>query len=352
VAGRFFEDFRLGESLRHPTPRTLHGGDLALYIGLTGDPRPLGSSTDFAQSLGYEREVAHDLLVFHVVFGKSVVDVSQNAVANLGYADVRFVRPVYPGDTLRAESEVIGLREVSSGKAGVVYVRTRGMTSRGDEVLRFTRWVLVEKRGQAAGPAAAATVPELPAEVPAEALEVPRMLNLDRWDDVMWATGGTALWDDYQVGQRIVHPGGMTIDEADHTTATRLYQNNARVHFDARRMAGSRFGRRLVYGGHVMSVAHALAHRGLENVLCMLAWNGGVHANPTVAGDTIYAWTEIVERAELPDPSVGALRMRLVAVKNVDPAEEEVARMAGATHDPRVVLDLDWWGLIPRRRSS
>lgn len=350
MTGRFFEDFRLGESLRHPTPRTLHGGDLALYIGLTGDARPLASSTDFAQSLGYQREVAHDLLVFHVVFGKSVGDVSQNAIANLGYADVRFLGPVYPGDTLRAESEVIGLREASSGKAGVVYVRTRGLTSRGDEVLRFTRWVLVEKRGGGGtGAPAPASVPTLPAEVPVDALAVPGVLNLERWDDVMWATGGTALWDDYQVGQRIAHPGGMTIDEADHTTATRLYQNSARVHFDARRMAGSRFGRRLVYGGHVMSVAHALAHRGLENVLCMAAWNSGVHANPTVAGDTIYAWTEILARAELADPRVGALRMRLVAVKNVDPAEEEVARMAGDAHDPRVVLDLDWWGLIPRR---
>lgn len=351
MTGRFFEDFRLGESLRHPTPRTLHGGDLALYIGLTGDARPLGSSTDFAQSLGYQREVAHDLLVFHVVFGKSVGDVSQNAIANLGYADVRFLAPVYPGDTLRAESEVIGLREASSGKAGVVYVRTRGLTSRGDEVLRFVRWVLVEKRG-GGGAAAAAHVPQLPAEVPADELEAPRGLNLDRWDDVMWATGGARLWDDYQVGDRVAHPGGMTIDEADHTTATRLYQNSARVHFDARRMAGSRFGRRLVYGGHVMSVAHALAHRGLENVLCMAAWNGGTHANPIVAGDTIYAWTEILARAEVPGhPRLGALRMRLVAVKDVDPAEEEVPRMAGASYDPRVVLDLDWWGLIPRRMS-
>jgi 2-methylfumaryl-CoA hydratase len=351
--GRFFEDFQPGERLRHPTPRTIHGGDLGLYIALTGDRRPLSSSTDLAQSLGFAREVAQDLLTFHIVFGKSVGQVSANAVANLGYADVRFGRAVYPGDTLRATSEVLGVRQASSGAAGVVYVTTRGLNQRDQEVLRFTRWVLVEKRDRAA-PAPPETVPELPPSVPADELTAPRELNLDRFADIMWATGGESLWEDYHVGQRVAHPGGMTIDESDHTTATRLYQNTARVHFDARRMQSSQFGRRLVYGGHVMSVAHALAYTGLENVLRMAAWNGGTHANPTVAGDTIYAWSEVLDRAEVPgQPRLGALRLRLVAVKNVDPATEPVTRMVagenGQAYDPRVVLDLDWWGLIPRR---
>ena len=352
--GRFFEDFRLGEVLRHPTPRTLHGGDLALYIGLTGDARPLASSTEFAQSLGFEREVAHDLLVFHVVFGKTVGQVSANAVANLGYADVRFLRPVYPGDTLRAVSEVIGLREASNRKAGVVWVTTRGYNGRHEEVLRFSRWVLVEKRDPEA-PVGETRVPELPAEVPAAELALPPRLILDRWEDVKWATGGERLWEDYQVGERIEHPGGMTLEESEHAIATRLYQNGARVHFDGRRMAGSRFGKRLVYGGHVVSVAYALAHRGLENVMWMAAWNAGTHVHPTAAGDTLYAWTEVIDKAELPSTSrLGALRLRLVCVKNEDPFESpfplqlELAN-GGKGYDPRVVLDLDWWGLVPRR---
>ena len=77
-------------------------------------------------------------------------DISHNATANLGYADVRFLRPVYPGDTLVAESEIIGLREVSSGDAGVVYVRTRGTNQKGQEVLSFVRWVMVPKRDKTA----------------------------------------------------------------------------------------------------------------------------------------------------------------------------------------------------------
>src|SRR5262245_66060686 len=97
--------------LPHAVPRTVHGGDLAMYIALTGDRRPLSSSTEFARSLGFARECAQDLLGFHIVFGKTVADVSLNAVANLGYSRVLFRRPVYPGDTLTAETEGIGLRE-------------------------------------------------------------------------------------------------------------------------------------------------------------------------------------------------------------------------------------------------
>jgi 2-methylfumaryl-CoA hydratase len=342
--GNFFEDFSLGMRILHPVPRTVHAADTSLYIALTGERRPLSSSAEFARALGFSRELCPDLLTFHLVFGKTVAEVSLNAVANLGYADVRFLRPARPGDTLRAESEVIGLRETSSGKAGVVYVRTRGIDQEDREVLRYVRWVLVEKRDRSPGDGPA-EVPELPESVAVSELAVPDELDLSGFGEVVWATGGGALWEDYEVGERIDHQGGMTIDEVDHTAATRLYQNTARVHFDQHKMQTSRFGRRLVYGGHVISVAHALAVNGLENVLFMVAWNRGDHANPTGAGDTIYAWSEVLERAELPGRTdLGALRLRLCAVKNADPASEDLA-----ADDPRLVLDLDWWGLIPRR---
>ncbi len=353
TTGNFFEDFALGMTLRHPTPRTVHGGDLSLYIGLTGDRRALHSSTEFAKSLGFNREVVHDLLAFHIVFGKSVGQVSLNAVANLGYSNVRFCSPVYPGDTLRSESEVIGLRETSSGKAGVVYVTTRGFNQRDKEVLSFHRWVLVNKRDPSVK-SGVSEVPDLPSEVTVDQLPIPTEMNLERFADLRWATGGEALWDDYEVGERIHHVDGMTIDEVDHATATRMYQNTAKVHFNLHKMQSSRFGKRLIYGGHIISLAHSLAINGLENLLTMAAWNSGAHANPTFAGDTIYAYTDVLAREAIPGRTdVGALRMRLVAVKNADPSAEEVPLMIDSdkgkrVYDPRVVLDLDYWGLIPR----
>src|SRR5271154_2056381 len=129
--GNYFEDFRLGAKIRHATPRTLTEGDRSLYIGLTGTRAVLGTAETNAQQLGYERRPLEDLLVFNVAFGKTVPDISLNAVANLGYSDVRFIADVYPGDTLAVESEIIGLKENSNRKSGVVYVRSTANNQHG-----------------------------------------------------------------------------------------------------------------------------------------------------------------------------------------------------------------------------
>src|SRR5438270_201145 len=159
--GNFFEDFRVGQVIRHATPRTLTAGDVALYNGLFGGRFAVQSSDAFAKAIGYPRAPIDDLLVFHVVFGKSVPDVSLNAVANLGYANCCFRKPVYPGDTLSAQSEVIGLKENSSRKTGIVYVRTTGYNQDSVPVLEYARWVMVRKRNEAA-PAPGDHVPRLP----------------------------------------------------------------------------------------------------------------------------------------------------------------------------------------------
>src|ERR1700704_3474334 len=162
--GNFFEDFRLGQVIQHATPRTVTAGDVALYTALYGPRFAVQSSDEFARALGYPRAPVDDLLVFHIVFGKTVPDISLNAVANLGYADCRFLRPAYPGDTLSATSEVIGLRENSNRKTGVVTVRSKGFRQDGaqapEQVLDYVRWVMVRKRDEAA-PAPPAHVPSL-----------------------------------------------------------------------------------------------------------------------------------------------------------------------------------------------
>ncbi len=142
----FFEDFSIGQRFAHATPRTLTAGDASLYIALTGARQPLPCSLPLARAMGYPAAPLDDLLVFHVAFGKTVPDISYNAVANLGYADLRFLAPVYAGDTLSCESEVIGLRANSNGKSGIVYVRSRALNQEGHEVLSWARWVMVARR--------------------------------------------------------------------------------------------------------------------------------------------------------------------------------------------------------------
>ena len=125
--GNFFEDFRVGQRLVHATPRTVTAGDVALYTALYGPRFAVQSSDAFAAALGYPRAPVDDLLVFHIVFGKTVPDVSLNAIANLGNAECRFRQPVFTGDTLSAESEVIGLKQNSNGDVRFDYQRVEEM---------------------------------------------------------------------------------------------------------------------------------------------------------------------------------------------------------------------------------
>jgi 2-methylfumaryl-CoA hydratase len=348
--GNFFEDFRLGEKIRHATPRTITDGDCSLYIALTGSRHILHCARPVAHALGFRDRTVDDLLAFHIAFGKTVPDISLNAVANLGYADVRFCAPCYPGDTLRAESEIIGLKQNASGKSGIVWVRSSAFNQNGERVLSWARWVMVHKRN-AEAPAPKTVIPDLPQVVPVERLNIPAFLNAARFEPE--TTGSTDLWDDYAVGERIDHPAGMTVDESDHTLATRLYQNTARVHFDALAMKDSQFGRRLMYGGHVISVCRALAYDGLENAISIAAINAGSHVNPAFAGDTLYAYTQVLEKWALPGrDDLGALRLRLTGAKNRRASEISASTGADGKHDPHVVLDLDYTVLMPRRGKT
>lgn len=348
-AGNFFEDFRVGQEIRHATPRTIGEGDAALYLALTGSRFLQHCSGPFARANGLPRAPVEDLLAFHVVFGKTVPDVSLNAVANLGYADGRFLAPVYPGDTLSAVSEVIGLKETSNRQTGVVYVRTRGFRDEGNTpVLDYCRWVLVRKRDPDA-PAPDPVVPDLPKVVSPDRLIVPAGLRVTRIDPA--ETGSASFWEDYETGERIDHVDGMGVTESEHRLATRLYQNTARVHFNDHVERQGRLGACIVYGGVVISLARALSFNGLGNALGLLAVNAGTHANPCVAGSTVYAWSEVLDRAELPGrDDVGALRLRLVATRD-RPCHDFPLKDAAGKYLPEVLLDLDYWALLPRRAA-
>ena len=343
--GNFFEDFSLGQQIRHATPRTVTLGDVALYNGLFGARFAVQSSDAFAQKIGYPRSPLDDLLVFHVVFGKTVPDISLNAVANLGYADCRFLKPVYPGAALNAVSEVIGLKENSNKKTGIVYVRSRGFDETGEVVLDYVRWVMVRKRDDAAS-APEEKVPELPKSVEAAQLGTgcPH-INPAAYDIVL--AGSTHRFGNYKVGEKIDHVDGMTVEEAEHQIATRLYQNTARIHFNQFADSKGRFGRRLIYGGHALSLARALTFNGFGNAFHVAAINGGRHVAPLFAGCTIFAWSEVLATTELPGrEDVGALRLRTIATKDRPCADYPLK--SGDDYDPAIILDLDYWVLLPK----
>ena len=337
-AGRFFEDYTVGEVIKHAVPRTVKMGERALYHMLYPARHALYSSDQFAQNCGLPFSPLDDMIAFHVVFGKTVPDVSLNAVANLGYAEGRWVTPVWPGDTLRSQSEVIGLKQNSNGKTGVVYVRTTGLNQHDEVVLEYVRWVMVRK-GNVDAPAPKTVVPELSKAIDPANLVIPKGLDFTNYDFTL--SGETHRWGDYEVGEKINHIDGVTIEEAEHMMATRLWQNTAKVHFDT---SARPDGTRLIYGGHVISMARALSFNGLANAQMVVGLNGGAHANPCLAGDTIRAWSEVLDKAETSAPGVGAIRLRLVATKGGAPF---ALRGEDGKYLPEVLLDLDYWALIP-----
>ena len=216
-------------------------------------------------------------------------------------------------------------------------MRTRGLNQRDEVVIEYVRWVMVRKSDLDA-PAPETVVPELKKALSAEDLVVPQGLEFSNYD---FAQAGEAhRWGDYQIGETIDHVDGVTIEEAEHMLATRLWQNTAKVHFDLT----FRPGGRLIYGGHVISMARALSFNGLANAQMIVGLNGGAHANPCFAGDTIKAWSEVLDKAETDTPGVGAIRLRLVATKGGAPF---ALRGEDGKYQPDVLLDLDYWALMP-----
>ncbi|QBX56362.1 MaoC family dehydratase [Nocardioides seonyuensis] len=342
--GNFFEDFSVGQVIDHATPRTVTEGDRALYGALYPTRFALPSSAAFAASCGLDGAPVEELIGFHIAFGKTVPDISLNAVANLGYAECRFHRPVATGDTLSTSSEVIGLKENSNGRTGVVWVRSTATNQRGETAIDWVRWVMVHKR-DAASPAPETVVPELAPHVAPDDLVVPSGLDFTSYD--VAAAGEPHLFGDYEVGERIDHVDGVTLTDPEHMMATRLWQNTAKVHFNTEARPD---GNRLIYGGHVISMARALSFNGLANAQLVAAINAGSHVAPAFAGDTVYAWSEVLDKAEVDAPGVGALRLRLVATKGRDESmtlRGEDPKTGRPAYAAGVLLDLDYWAFIP-----
>ncbi|MBE8221025.1 MAG: MaoC family dehydratase [Alphaproteobacteria bacterium] len=369
---RYFEDFSIGEIIDHATPRTITQGDVSMGLALYGNRHALMSSTPFAKQLGYRDRPLDDVLVFNMIFGKSVPDISTHAIANLGYGEGLFCAPVYCGDTLSARSEVLGLRENKNGKSGIVMVRTHGFKQsfkggfNQDKVcvLHYVRWVMVHKRD----PIKNKNLPDTRSSIDLPSLDLPSIdlppvapfvepkdlipppVDFSKTDDM--SAGSAKRFGDYKIGEQIFHCGGTTLSQAEHMMATRLYQNTAHVHFNAQGQAATPHKKRLIYGGHIIAHIRAMSFDGLENAHCLAAINGGTHLAPAFAEDTIYGASTILDKAEVQDRSdigapylrtdVGAVRVRHIATINQPPTPSS---FSDKTH---LILDFDCWLWMPK----
>ena len=340
--GLYFEDFFVGQPLVHGVPRTITEADCTLYTALTGSRFALHCAKTVANAVGFTQMPVDNFLLFHIAFGKTVNDVSLNAVANLGYAEVIFKSPAFAGDTIKVVSEVIGLKENSNGKTGVVYVHSTAVNQDDHIVLSFKRWVMVHKKDHSTS-CPAPQLPTLASEVSSTEQIIPAQLNLSQWPD--FVSDSQLKASDFNVGDTYFHRDGITINDSDHSLATRLYQNNARVHFDQHMMNDSNHGKRLVYGGHIISLCRALSYNGLGNGIWLSAIHSGSHCNPSFAGDTIYAQSTILEITDVTDrEDIALVKINMLGIKNNSPEQMEFLTKTvegRKKYHSDVVLDLE-----------
>ena len=178
---RYFEDYKLNETIDHSVPRTITSGDVSIYLATTGSRFALNYSEEFAKMLGLKRQPLDDILVFHMVFGRTVPDLSLNAIANLGYAGVKFSKPVFEGDTVTATSKIIGLKENSNGKTGTVYVESVGRNQKDETVLSYFRWLMMRKKKSGMIDSFQNSIPTLPEKVNSKDFDISKLFNLTNW---------------------------------------------------------------------------------------------------------------------------------------------------------------------------
>ena len=337
---RYFEDYKLNEEINHSVPRTITDGDVAIYLSTTGSRFPLNYSAEFSKTLGLKKIPIDDILLFHMVFGRTVPDLSLNAIANLGYAGVKFHKPAFVGDTLNASSKIIGLKENSNGKTGTVYVESVGKNQNDEIVLTYYRWLMMRKRNEGMIKSFKNTIPDLPDKVRTKDFNLIENFDIDKWSSSV--SGSSFYFNDYSEEEEIHHLDGQTIEEAEHQIATRLYQNNARVHFNQHIEKSGRFGKRIIYGGYIISLTRASSCNGLANTFKLAAIHSGKHSAPTFAGDTIYAWSKILEK-EVIHKNVGAMMIRTLASKN----DSKMNFPDKKNLTDNIVLDLEYSVLIP-----
>ncbi|MCS6798287.1 MAG: MaoC family dehydratase [Myxococcota bacterium] len=318
--GRRLGDFEVGACFAHPWEVTVDEGMLAMVGASFLETMPACVSDEMARAVGLPRRVVPPLWLLNLGLSFSVHDVSEQAVANLGYHDVRFPRACHPGDTLVASSTVLEARPTSDGTRGTVRVRTVLETTAGAVVCVFERTALVPAGRLDERPVVDGRSPLRSFDASSRWPPWVDAIGAHPWPrDRRGGLGGHL--DDFRPGDVIVHPLGRTVGDSESTMLTWLARNTHPLHFDAGYCAdgGSFTGARVVYGGLVLQWVASLASRELAaQAVWDIGYDDGAHPAPVAAGDTLYAASKVL-RVEPVGPVAGDVTVRLVGLKNVRP---------------------------------
>ena len=354
--GRLLDDFQVGDVYHQPWEVTIDDGILAMFASSFLDPNPLYSSRRFAQELGFRDRVVHPLVMLNLALSFTVHDVSEQAIAHLAYIDLRFPNAAYSGDTLSVYSEILGVR-VSESKPdrGIVHLRTTGVNQDGVVVVTFERKALIPNgklEGRAHPTPLESDAPRNPLPLNSS-LAIPVELRSEIKTPT-WPGRPRGLFEDFEVGDVILHSNGHTVGESEHMQLTILTRNSHPLHFDEVYSREHSFMKtRVVEGGLVFAWVASLASRDTTaNALWELGYDKGSHPNPVLAGDTLYAASRVIEKRDH-NKQAGIVRFKLVGVKNERPATLLAAGLD--LFDDKLeqkVFEIERAVLIPLRTAS
>lgn len=331
--GRVLEDLEAGEVFCHPRGITITK-DFAIEFATTFmECNPLYLNEVYAKAHGYKDLVVSPLMVMNIALSLGVQNDSEKAIANLGYYNMCFVKPVYPGDTLRALTKVLD-KKAKEGKPGIVTIRTIALNQKEELVLQYDRKIMVAAAGKKSDPSTLAgqpfpdsanpkgTPPQggplqgsgLTMELPEVQKSYPKNLS-----------GIRSYFENFKVGDVIVHSNGRTVTD-EHYAWTYRVMNTHPLHYDklySTGRSGPMSGEPIVYGGLLFAWLCGLASRDVsENALYDFGYTEGYHTQPTISGETIYAISRVLDKQEGPkDYHAGVITFQLIGIKNIRPKE-------------------------------
>ncbi len=321
--GRYLEDFEPGQVFRHPRGMTINPGLAKAFATSFHQMNPLYLNDEYAKGHGFKRAPVSPQLVFNLVLSLGVQNDSEKAIANLGYYDAQYLRPVYPKDTIHALTRVVDRRERGAGKPGIVHVQTMGLNQDDKPVLQYERKIMVAPRGERPE-----TVPAPAGDIPFPWLEetlarVPSLKEGKTYPTEL--TGESTYFEDFQAGEIILHANGRTVT-SEHQWWTYWVGNTHPLHYDrvfSMSLSGAMSGEPIAYGGLIFAWLEGLASRDLsENAIWELGFTEGYHTQPTVTGDTVAALSRILAVEDGPEGlDVGLVTVQFIGVKNISAAE-------------------------------
>ena len=319
--GRYLEEFVPGQVFVHPRGFTFLPAQIEAFARTYMQCNPLYLNDQYARASGFEGLLASPQMVFNVVLSLGVQNDSEKAMANLGYYDAQYLRPVYAADTIRSLTKVMDRKERGGDKPGIVTIRTLGLNQNDEVVLQYERKIMVAGQGSrppttplpssAAMPAfpwvehAEVLLPSFPAQLPSG------------------LTGPNSWFEDFAVGDIIIHANGRTITD-EHLSLTYAVGNTHPLHFDrvfSSGLSGKMSGDPIVYGGLVFAWLEGLASRDVsENSVWEIGFTEGYHTQPSIAGDTVAALSRVLAVEDAPGAlgsAFGIVNFQLIGVKNI-----------------------------------